>query len=690
MEGQKMGKKILVFFLSFSMLALCACAPISGESSAESSSSESSAAESSTPESSAPESSVSESSAPESSVSESSAADVSVPEQSGADEPVEIKSGFFDQSATEYFYGRLVDLCWLDDTRLIIGVVEYDSSNMNIGIYNIATGEEFLLGHDIFTEEDWLRVRGTFDCDGEYLYYSHEGWSMRRIRLSDGKAESAEPDAGIKTDRLSVEGCYHGRLLYCVCETGPDGSRTPKYRYWENPFTGERSDMIDLSKLPANERKEAFLIEHPDCSQSLPENIVSPSGMISLYGLRAELGRPSENQPQDPFAPSPHDGVMLIVTALDENGNVLLDEDFFGLGGVWNFWSSDGSKLYFLVDDAPFGAEAPELRLICFDLTTGERTETGFGYVPSSYMKPCALFSSDGSFCVFTTINADRRITFRRQNTDGTRTKIYGVSLSNVNDMVMRLSPNERLIVCTCAGPNEGGPPRPIALMLDVSAEYDVFYNNDDGSVEAAAYCEKYIAPWCLNCPFAYEFDYRDPSSPQTPQKLNVEWLFANCWYLSHGESPAYDGSPAAFPADVVEETIGEYFPFPPELLRGLAVDDGDKQYYDGEYHFSGEYSPSPPELLRELPVTSGRRQYFDGEEYRFIGFGVGGIYATVNKFNQREDGLLILLCNFYSIDTDEVLLNSELWIEEHPDGSWRYIYNGCGPAERYWKFLNY
>ncbi len=161
---------------------------------------------------------------------------------------------------------------------------------------------------------------------------------------------------------------------------------------------------------------------------------------------------------------------------------------------------------------------------------------------------------------------------------------------------------------------------------------------------EAEAYCDKYVTPWCLNCPFFYDFDYRDPSAPLAPEALFVNWLFDNCWYLSHGESPTYDGAPAAFPADVVEETIGEYFPFPPELLREMAVADGYKQYFKGEYHLRG-------------------------------GFGGGGSYVIVSDYSQ-DGGLLRLACEIYSTDDDELLLAFTLWIEEYPDGGYRYMAN--------------
>ena len=162
--------------------------------------------------------------------------------------------------------------------------------------------------------------------------------------------------------------------------------------------------------------------------------------------------------------------------------------------------------------------------------------------------------------------------------------------------------------------------------------------------VQAEEYCNKYIMLWCLNCPFLYDYDYRDPSAPKEPEALFVSWLFDNCWYLSHGDSPTSDGAQFVYPAEKVESTIAEFFPFPPELLREKAVADGYKQYFKGEYHLRGGFGGRPP-------------------------------YPVVSDYSQ-DDGLLRLACEMYSVDTDELLLAFTLWIEERPDGGWRYMAN--------------
>ena len=101
-------------------------------------------------------------------------------------------------------------------------------------------------------------------------------------------------------------------------------------------------------------------------------------------------------------------------------------------------------------------------------------------------------------------------------------------------------------------------------------------------------YCKKYVAPWCLNCPFVFDFDYRDESAPEPPEKVSVSWLFANCWYITHGDSPdgKYEGT---YPAQLVEDTIGRYFPFPPEELRRFANSEERDviRYSGGEYRLA-------------------------------------------------------------------------------------------------------
>ena len=158
------------------------------------------------------------------------------------------------------------------------------------------------------------------------------------------------------------------------------------------------------------------------------------------------------------------------------------------------------------------------------------------------------------------------------------------------------------------------------------------------------AYCEKYVAPWCLNCPFVFDFDYRDESAPEPPEKVSVSWLFANCWYIAHGESPdgKYEGT---YPAQLVEDTIGRYFPFPPEELRRFA-------------------NSEERDVIR-----------YSGGEYRLArGFGGGGAYMAVSGYS-KENGLLQLDCDMYSADQNTLLLSFSLVISES-DGGYKYLAN--------------
>ena len=104
-----------------------------------------------------------------------------------------------------------------------------------------------------------------------------------------------------------------------------------------------------------------------------------------------------------------------------------------------------------------------------------------------------------------------------------------------------------------------------------------------------------------------FDFDYRDESAPEPPEKVSVSWLFANCWYIAHGESPdgKYEGT---YPAQLVEDTIGRYFPFPPEELRRFA-------------------NSEERDVIR-----------YSGGEYRLArGFGGGGAYMAASGYSSAS-----------------------------------------------------
>lgn len=634
----------ILLILVLTASALAACAP-SGGSSAESS---------------APESSKTESSVPDASVEESFQSDISTVDNSEVSrpaetEPVEIKTGKLDLSKTTYCSGSLKGLCWLDDTNLIIGAMTNDTVTMNITIYNIVTGEEILLGQDKFSGERMSLIGETFDCDGEYLYYSHDDWSLRRIRLIDGEVETAEPHADMKDHTFYVEGTWRGKLLYCKQEIDPEGSLVSRHWYWEDVFTGERSEQIEACA-------EKDLTEYLDGLDGDKTYYPGSDTVILLPGGKRILDfsfcrfyrQYDEHYYYEAWStpPLPHDGSALFVRVYDPDGSIIFSEDFVAQGDISCNWSEDGEKLYFMVEESSYNSVVPDLRLRCCDLATGERTETSFEYVTTKWaylndnVDRQVVFSSDGSFYAFIMRSAENTFDLCRQYIGGEFAKCFTVwdEYGYNGPAYINLSPNEQNMAIMFAYRDK--PASPVAMLVNVADEGEPAVSSVDAQAEE--YCEKYVTPWCRGCPFIFDFDYRDASSPQDPELFDgeVDWLFANCWYLSHGESPTYDGAPTVFQPDIVENTIGVYFPFPTRLLRNDAMGGGINNYYKGVYPFEGVF------------------------EYR-------NTYAVVNEYgHDEESGLLVLKCSLYPAGTNHQLLGFTLWIEEHPDGSWRYLAN--------------
>jgi len=302
------------------------------------------------------------------------------------------ESGLLDLNKTQYLSGddyNLLDLCWLNESKLILAVRanETDTSNPNytvsstllrIVIYNIETGKERLL---LERENDLNYNNSYFETDGEYLYYHCTDNAYKRILLSDGTEE---------TTKLTPSAVpYDYDQLHCGWDILLRESEQGHTLYIQNIFTGEQTELLTET---LSDRLEKYQNQVEDSGKSFSSSFFcewSPDGEKIFFGYTVF----SASEPDHA------DEIGFIAAICDREGNILLETEFpLSPRIASRYWSGDSNKFYLLT---LAGEETPLYQLTCYDLTSTETISYSLPFEYPLFLESNLTFSSTGDYCVF-------------------------------------------------------------------------------------------------------------------------------------------------------------------------------------------------------------------------------------------------------------------------------------------------
>jgi len=370
-----------------------------------------------------------------------------VPESSAADTSL-IKDGYIDLMSTENLSHReleLVDVCWLDASRLIIAAeLEEDDSDkdlLRIVIVNIDNGEESLLWEG---ENDMEDEHDTISTDGEYVYYRCKMVTTKRIRISDGATETATDIESGKGFGQNIP--YLGKSIVTKEVEGDDNYQL----FYDDVFAGERHELATESITSTVKKYEKYRKAENVPYTMNPIKEWSPDGEYILFGYRTLTG------PRGYFTDV---GEHCTVYALD--GSAVCGFAYDGFAEIEHFWSGDSNRLCFLMA-MPGDKEDTfrEYRIAYSEIDSGRDAEYPVSFTPDLSLLPRLIFSSDGEFCVFVQQNADESRSFCRYDLGGEVTELcrlpdafgYDYVTAEISHddarIVYRLSEDDSMLVC--------------------------------------------------------------------------------------------------------------------------------------------------------------------------------------------------------------------------------------------------
>ena len=418
-------KKIIAIFAVVGLLfTLCACTPSTPDITPN-------------PDSSSSQSSKDNTSSESSSESSSETTAVSL-----------IKDGYVDLLATKHLSHReleLVDVCWLDASRLIIAAeLEEDDSDkdlLRIVIVNIDNGEESLLWEG---ENDMEDEYDTIATDGEYVYYRCKTVTTKRIKLSDGTTETATDLEGGKGIGKNIP--YLGKAIVTKELEGEENYQL----LYDDIFAGVRRELATESITSTVKKYEKYRKAENVPYTMNPIKEWSPDGEYILFGYRTLTG------PRGYFTDV---GEHCTVYALD--GSAVCGFAYDGFAEIEHFWTADSDQIFFL-QGMPGDKEDTfrEYTIASRKFDTGVDSSYHIAFTPNSTLSHRLVFSSDGGFCVFLQQNADESRSLCKYNLGGEVTELcrlpdafgYDYVTAEISHddsrIVYRLSEDDSMLVC--------------------------------------------------------------------------------------------------------------------------------------------------------------------------------------------------------------------------------------------------